>query len=239
MTNASVNETYLYTKGLKLGWFPWQPGEDCRSRTFTNAYIEHEGKGRAPRLIVGEDVQGCKFCRQEPLAEVDTPTQIQNEFSGGVSVTKLPEDADRTPFRDPEPAVATAESLSLEELQAELARRAEAEVTAPAINEGSRAVVEEGAPTEPTEIPSALPEPTPPEITKLWLENNPVPDACPVCEREVPKAAQRGLRAGKPLSPSQRKNSFVAHIKSQVENHGEPAHVEWVRQADTPTGVPA
>ena len=223
MMHASMPEVTLFTKALKLGWFPWQPGDECRGREFKAATVEKLRTG-ANKLTIGNSAMGCKFCRQEPLAEADTPIEVDHEFKGGVSVTKLPEDHDPTPFRESAEIAETNVGTFLkrttqvdlgeatfEEIQRELERRrAEVETSVSAITEESRAVVEPGAPTGLTELPSDLPTPTPPAATKPMLSE------CPGCGKP-----------GKGKSAKKRSSSVYAHFRSYPEH------------AETPIGVPA
>jgi len=222
MATGSFHEEYLYEKGLKLRWYIWPPGEECMSRTFTAAWVEKLSSG-ANALKIGDSKQGCEFCRAEPLADAEkTPTQMTPETRFGTSGTTTVSNS--TPFRDEIPLVTesrgpdkmvmgTPQEWSLEELQAELTRRqAEAEATAPALTDESRAAVESvGAPTEPTATMPSVPVHTaPPAATKPRLTE------CPGCQKQ-----------GKGGSAKKRSSSVYAHLRSN------PDH------ADTAEAVPA
>jgi len=232
MMFASLPDYSLYEKGLKNCWYAWKPGEECMSQKFTASWVA-DIKNGGKKLMIGDSAMGCKFCRQEPLAETEkTPTQMTPETTFGTSATTTVSDA--TPFRDEIPLVTesmppgkmvmgSSQEWSLEELRAELTKRqAEAEVTASALTEESRAAVgSTGAPIEPTELPSAQSQPTPPEATTVW------PLECPQDECDyAPLLMKKGKRAGQPLSEKQRRNAVRLHMRSQ-------------QHTDTASAVPA
>jgi|TARA_R110000751_G_scaffold275719_1_gene376640 hypothetical protein len=73
MMNASLPEYTLFDKALKYRWFAWNPGDDCRAREFKPAHVEKVGNTGANRLVIGDAVMGCPFCRVEPVLELVIP----------------------------------------------------------------------------------------------------------------------------------------------------------------------